>query len=275
MGNHVHIVALVEDPTDVESFMERFKCETGHAVNQLMGRRQVSVWCEGYDSPAILTLADLINKIAYVYANPALAHRTDSINKYKGVSSWKMFSSATLSQEVPRIRRPLLARLPKGVLSPAEQKREAERVRVMAKESLTFTLSPDAWTVAFPGQMTTEQFNQKVITRIKEIEEEMAAVRKMKRITLPSEYQVVTQQMDIPYSPQKFSRRMWCICGHIPTRIAFIRFIKQLRTAGRAARLAWVQGDLRAPFPVGLFPPCQPILASILPAFLRRAISAA
>ena len=50
MGNHVHIVAFLEDPTDVESFMERSKCESGHAVNQLMGRRQVSVWREGYDS---------------------------------------------------------------------------------------------------------------------------------------------------------------------------------------------------------------------------------
>ncbi len=77
MGNHVHIIALVEDPTDVESFMERFKCETVHAVNRLMGRRQVSVWCEGYDSPTILTLEDLIEKMAYVYGNPVRAHRTD------------------------------------------------------------------------------------------------------------------------------------------------------------------------------------------------------
>jgi REP element-mobilizing transposase RayT len=56
MGNHIHIVTLVEDPTTVESFMERFKCETVHAVNRLLGRRQVTVWCEGYDSPAILTI---------------------------------------------------------------------------------------------------------------------------------------------------------------------------------------------------------------------------
>ena len=59
MGNHIHIIVLIEDPTSVESF----KCETGHAVNRLLGRRQVTVWCQGYDSPAILTLDDLVEKM--------------------------------------------------------------------------------------------------------------------------------------------------------------------------------------------------------------------
>ena len=45
-------------------FMERFKCETAHAVNRLLGRRQVTVWCKGYDSPVILTLDDLVEKLA-------------------------------------------------------------------------------------------------------------------------------------------------------------------------------------------------------------------
>jgi len=42
-----------------------------------MGRRQVTVWCEGYHSPAILTESDLIDKIAYVYAKPMRAHLGD------------------------------------------------------------------------------------------------------------------------------------------------------------------------------------------------------
>jgi REP element-mobilizing transposase RayT len=275
MGNHVHIIALVEDPTQVESFMERFKCETAHSVNRLMGRRQVTVWTEGYDSPVILTLDDLIEKIAYVYANPVRAHRTDSIDNYLGVSSWQMFTSGCLSKEVLRIRRPMVEPLPKGILSPAEQKREAARVLALAKETLTFTLSPDAWTVAFPNQLTTEQFNQKLLKRIREIEQEMAAVRESARIILPTEYQLITQPIDIPYSPTTFGRRMWCICRNIPVRVAFITFIKELRAQARNIRLAWTRGDFSLPFPVGLFPPCPPILANMLPSFLKRAISVA
>jgi REP element-mobilizing transposase RayT len=185
MGNHVHIIALVEDPTDVESFMERFKCETAHAVNRLMGRRQVSVWCEGYDSPTILTLEDLIEKMAYVYANPVRAYRTNSIDNYLGVSSWKMFTSGILSKQLLRIRRNLIQALPKGILSPAEQRRETTRVMGSAKEILYFTLTPDAWTTAFPNQMTTEQFNRRVLKRIKEIELEVATVRVKSELSYP------------------------------------------------------------------------------------------
>lgn len=275
MGNHMHMLALVEDPSDVESFMERFKSESSHAVNRLMGRRQVTVWNEGYDSPTILTLDDLIEKMAYVYANPVRAHRTDSIDNYLGVSSWKMFTSGNLSKEVLRIRRPFVNPLPKGVLSPDEQQRKAVQLKAQAKETLTFTLSPDAWTAAFPGQMTIEQFNQKVIARIREIEQEMSALRDRERIILPTEYQIITQPIDTPYAPATFGRRMWCICGNIHVRIAFIAFIKQLVLQARDVRRAWARGDFSLPFPPGLFPPCPPILANLLPSFLRRAIAGA
>jgi REP element-mobilizing transposase RayT len=273
MGNHLHIIALVEDPTEVESFMERFKCEAAHAVNRLLGRRQVTVWNEGYDSPTILTLEDLIEKVAYVYANPVRAHRTDSIDNYLGVSSWQMLTSGDLSKEVLRIRRPFIQPLPKGVLSPSEQKQKAAYVAELATETLTFTLTPDAWTVAFPNQMTVEQFNNKVLKRIREIEQEMAAIREKERIILPTEYQIITQPMDTPYSPTTFGRRMWCICGNIPMRIAFIAFIKQLVLQARDVRLAWSRGDFSRPFPPGLFPPCPARLANLMPSFLKRAIA--
>jgi REP element-mobilizing transposase RayT len=273
MGNHVHIIILVEDPSEAESFMERFKCETSHAVNRLLGRRQVSVWCEGYDSPTILTLDDLVEKLAYVFANPVRAHRTDSISNYKGVSSWQMVTSGVLSKEVPRIRRNFIKPLPKGVLSPEEQKRESARLQQLAKETLRFTLYPDAWTLAFPNQATPDELNQRVLGRIKEVEQDLAAIRARERIALPTEYQVVTQPMDVPYSPKTFGRRMWCICRNVPLRMAFIKFVKELRAHARDVRHAWARGDYTATFPVGLFPPCQPILANLLPCYFRRAIS--
>ena len=273
MGNHVHLIVLVEDPTEVESFMERFKCETGHAVNRLMGRRQVSVWCEGYHSPAILTLDDLIDKMAYVYANPVRAHRTNSIDNYLGVSSWKMFSSEVLSKDVPRIRRNFIKPLQKGVLSPAEQRQEADRVMAAAKETLTFSLTPDAWTAAFSNQMSTEQFKERVIKRIREIEQEMVTIRQRERIALPTTHQSMSQPIDRPYSPTTFGRRMWCICGNIPIRVAFIAFVKHLRAQAKEVRLAWARGDFTTPFPAGLFPPCPPIIANMLAYFLKRAIS--
>jgi REP element-mobilizing transposase RayT len=272
MGNHVHLIALVEDPEVIESFMERFKCETGHAINRLLGRRQVTVWCEGYDSPAILTVDDLVEKLAYVYANPVRANQTASIATYRGVSSWRMFASGELSKEVKRIRRPFVEQLPNGRLSDSQQKRLASLAEQQATEILEFTLSPNAWTTAFPGSLSPAKLVQKVHQRLQEIEAEMAEERRLKRITLPTFQELFSQPIDTPYAPKKFTPRMWCICGDIPLRVAFIQFIKRLRAKGRQVRLKWLSGDLSEPFPLGLFPPCQPMLATLLPAFVRRRI---
>jgi hypothetical protein len=142
-----------------------------------------------------------------------------------------------------------------------------------AKETLTFTLTPDAWTSAFSSQLTTEEFNERILRRIREIEREMDIIRQKDRIPLPTTYQAVTQPIDMPYSPSTFGRRMWCICRNIQVRIAFITFIKQLRARAKDVRLAWARGDFSTPFPAGLFPPCPPIIANMLPSFLKRAIS--
>jgi hypothetical protein len=273
MGNHVHLIALVEDPTTLESFMERFKCETAHAINRLLGRRQVTVWCEGYDSPMILTLDALLEKVAYVYANPVRAHRASSINSYQGVSSWTMRNLGQERVVVQRIRRNFIEAVAQGELSPSQQQREADFLERQAKESLVFTLSPDAWMTAFPGQTTIEQFNDRLLKRITEIEQEMSIERQKVGITLPSVAQVRAQPINVPYSPQKFTRRMWCICGDVPIRVSFIKFIKKLRAEGREVSIAWARGDFSKPFPVGLFPPSHPMLASMAPAFLKKVLS--
>lgn len=275
MGNHIHIIALVEDPTTVESFMERFKCESSHAINRLLDRRQVTVWAEGYDSPTILTVDDLIEKLAYVYANPVRAHITDSISNYQGVSSWQMYTTGQHTKEVKRIRRTLLEPLPNEPLSHAQHRRLAETVEAEATETICFTLSPDAWTHAFPGACTPESLNQKLLTRLQEIEREMAHLRQANRIRLPSPHDTTKASIDTTYTPKSFGRRMWCICRDIPLRIAFINFIKELKTQAREIRQRWRQGEISAPFPPGLFPPSQPILANLFPRLFLSTVSLA
>ena len=57
MGNHLHLLVVVENPDAVAAFMDRIKTELGHAVNLLLGRRQRTVWCvwcDDYDCQPIL-----------------------------------------------------------------------------------------------------------------------------------------------------------------------------------------------------------------------------
>jgi len=114
---------------------------------------------------------------------------------------------------------------------------------------------------------------EKLLKRIKEIEHEMAATRERESISLPSDSEIAAQPIDMPYAPKAFGRRMWCICRDIPLRIAFISFIKSLRSKARKVRLQWLRGDWREPFPTGLFPPNPPMLSTLLPAYFKRSIA--
>ena len=54
MGNHIHILAVVNAPSDVSKFIEYLKRELSHAVNDLLGRVNRTVWVDGSDGPVIM-----------------------------------------------------------------------------------------------------------------------------------------------------------------------------------------------------------------------------
>ena len=85
--------------------MKYFKAETAHRINRVLGRKKRTVWCEGYDSPIVLTPLRALVAIAYLYANPAKDGLNYNIDEYEGVNSWKIFTSGNLSEEnkiIPR-----------------------------------------------------------------------------------------------------------------------------------------------------------------------------
>ena len=76
------------------------------------------------------------------------------------------------------------------------------------------------------------------------------------------------------YAPKKFGKRMWCICSNVPLRVAFINFIKDLRARAKEVKHRWLNGGWMEPFPPGLFPPCLPALANIIPSYIQRGLAA-
>ena len=122
------------------------------------------MWCEGYDSPTILTLDDLLEKLAYLYTNPVKACRTDSIQHYSGVSSWGMFSTGQSTRNAKRIRRTFIDPMPLGRLTPRQHEQFTMTVEEQATESLAFVLDPHAWMKAFPSHMAADDFDAKIMT---------------------------------------------------------------------------------------------------------------
>jgi hypothetical protein len=82
---------VVIDPDDMDAFFRYFKTESAHMINGLLGRNKRALWCEGYDTPIVLTPTRAALARAYLYANCARDNLETSRERYPGFSSWRMF----------------------------------------------------------------------------------------------------------------------------------------------------------------------------------------
>jgi REP element-mobilizing transposase RayT len=270
MGNHIHLIIVIKNPDDLPAFMNLYKTEVAHAINQLLGRRQISVWHEGYDGQTILTLDDVLEKIVYIYTNPQAANLVDTIEEYPGVSSWEMYSTGKFKRKCPRIRRPAVQKLKRTHLSLAEATALRDDLASRCKKYHFFTLTPDAWLDSFGITDPEERrsLNESLIERIRAREAELREARLAAKKCCIGRERLMLQPINKSFTPKTFGRRMWCISRDKEKRISFIKSVKALITEAREVRNRWKVGDYSVPYPLGLFPPSMPKLGNLLPSAL-------
>lgn len=263
MGNHFHMVVVVRDPEAVSRFLCFLKTESSHAVNHLLGRTRRTVWSGGSDSPILLTAEDVIEKIAYLYANPAEAHLVDTIDEYPMLSSWEMYRKRQCNKQCPIICRDKIPSIGPKHLSLRHQRAFATALSEGSKSKATLTIDPYAWVKCFPELkgLTKAQIDELVISRVREKED---IARKNHNGNVLGALALRTQDMDIHHQPKKFARKMICICRDISLRLEFIRWAKDLFSQAKNVYSEWKKGNPFHLFPPGLFPPRPPRSANIL-----------
>lgn len=263
-ATHIHLIAVVRNPEDVPGFIRYFKTESGHMINAVLGRVKRTVWCEGYDSPIVLTPIRAQLAISYLYSNPSKDNLEESIDLFPGLSSWEMFRSGIHAQSWKRLRRPAFKELPRH--SSKIYAAEAERLLSEAASSETFTLDPDAWLRAFKIVDLKEQkrWNDSIVTHIRSIEERAKRRRVVEKKGVLGRHRLISQIMDLTYRPRRCGRRMCCLTEDRSLRISFINSLKILYTEATQVALKWKLGDFSSPFPPGFYPPSMPKLAEPL-----------
>jgi hypothetical protein len=265
-ATHVHLVMVVINPDHVESFFRFFKAESAHMINGLLGRNKKTLWCEGYDSPIVLTPLRALIAIAYLYSNPAKDNLESSIDRYPGFSSWRMFQSGQLTRQWKRVRRPQFTPIPRDANNLRGYTKLAEDILNASREVQTFTLEPNAWIEAFGYHSPEEQqrMNEKLLARIRFLEAraERNRVREKKRVI--GRDRLLSQVFDTNYRPKRSGRRMWCLSEKRRVRVEFIGFFKALMQRARTVRERWKLGDVTVPYPPGLYPPSMPKLANVI-----------
>jgi len=270
-GTHVHLMLLVENPDDVKDFMRHFKTESAHSINSLLGRKQRTVWCDGYDSPPVLTIEAMFEKLVYLYTNPAKDNLEESIDEYPGVSTWKMFCSGDTTRRCVRVRRPAVEALPSQELTYEEFKQRAESLIQESKESCNFTIYPNAWFKVFGiyDRRTKHKFNALLKEAVKAREREFSERRQREGRTVLGKERLKSQGINPSYESKRAGRRMWCISSDKDLRKRFISKIKDLLAEASQVLKRWRSGDFSLSYPLGLYPPSMPKLAEPI-GFLAR-----
>lgn len=266
-GTHVHLFLVVTNPDDLKGFMERFKSESAHAINRVMGRKKRTIWCEGYDSPILLDLEAAINKKIYLYENPAKDGLVDSINGYPGSSSWKHFINHKTTVPTFYIPRDAFRRLPIGVLTEDDYRAEARLLKRSCKKS-KFVITPNAWMRIFgiTDPKEIKEINDRIIKTVLEREQMYREQRKANNKTAIGASKLIATPIGAHYIPQRKGKRTFCISTKNELRRDFIRFAKDLIVRGKEVFIAWKRGE-NVPYPIGLYPPSMPKLANLFNAF--------
>jgi REP element-mobilizing transposase RayT len=265
-ATHIHLVITVYNPEHVPAFMRHFKTESAHMINSLLGRKKRTLWCEGYDSPTVLTFAKAMMVIAYIYSNPAKDSLVPSIDEYPGFSSWRMFTEGQCVKVWKRLRRPQFRALTKDSHNLRGYTKEAARLLADSSELQNFKLEPNAWLEVFGVTDPIEQqrMNARVIERVRTLEGRAARAREREKKSVIGRERLITQRFDLTYRPSRKGKRMWCLAERRAIRMAYIRMFKKLKQEARRVLALWRQGDMTERYPPGLYPPSFPKLANVL-----------
>jgi REP element-mobilizing transposase RayT/disulfide oxidoreductase YuzD len=269
MANHFHMILVVDNPEHVSEFIGYVKAETAHAINKLLGRRKKRIWDDGYDSPMILTLEDVLKYIRYIYLNPARANLVESIKDYPGVSSWQMFVTSTVKSKHKRQHRSSIKAFSIPALSINEQKEYLKILEGRKYPEYEFILEPFAWVECFTElkNENLEKIKNDLISDIHKEELRLSKLRKEQGKEVIGSTILRRQSMAREYQPTKFSRRMICLCSEKELRKAFIATFRDLCDKARKIYQLWKRGEVHLKIPPGLFAPRVPNLVSAISVF--------
>lgn len=272
-GSHAHIILVTKDSEQCTRFYGELQKRITDAIKRLLGLKYLDLW-EG--NPMVAEIADLdaaIDRIAYLYANPAQDDLEDSIQKFPGYSSWHQFKRALpdlhakVEQELPWVRLPSIPRIPNGPLSPQEDQALVKQLWASNSERHVLSRMPNTWMSCFGIEDAEgiESVNKQVEARLREREMEARELRKRTGKKIMGARKLCSQQIMQMHRPKKKDRKIFVISSIKNLRIQLIAEFKQFCIECRESLRRWRSGEFCVVWPPGAFKPPLPPLINLLP----------
>ena len=264
-GTHVHMIVRVWNPEDIPGFMERFKTESAHYINRVLGRSQHTVWCRSYDSPRLLNFDDVVDRIVYTYTNPVKDGLIQSIKNYLGMSSWGSFNSSKSHMRAQLVGRDQMFEIDQS-LSESGFKRNTKLLSKLAGKPRMLPIDCNDWLKAFGVEEREEidLINHNIRELILEKEDEIQKEFTENGWQFMGAKRLCNQGIDLKYTSKRSGRKMWCISSDIKERKIYLSFVKLLAKEAREIYLKWKAGATDLAMPIGMFAPRMPLQANLI-----------
>lgn len=267
MANHLHMHLRVDDPEQLDDYVAYIKRELSHAINNLLGRQRHTVWQAGYDAVIILDAGKMLERIRYLYLNPARAGCVESIDHYPGVSSWKAMVRGKWELKGRRIPREQIPALPRAAMSVQAQREFADALLKVAKPENVVEIDPMGWVGAFGSEerLDKERLRKELLKSIRG-EEELLNARRDKPVIGAHALQL--QSMRQPHTPKKFGKKMWCFGSTKEIRLRYINWRKIGLNIRAELKKSLPLHQFFQQMPAGFFLPGGCLLANLIPSFV-------
>ncbi|MCC6932107.1 MAG: transposase [Deltaproteobacteria bacterium] len=264
MANHLHMIIRVTDPDMVSDFFRYFKTESAAALNRLLGRTKHTVWCEGFDSPLVLTSESVIEKLVYIYLNPVKARLVNSIDEYPGLNSWAALSKGQAVKTVRRIKYSTLTKLKKLELNFTEQMAILKRLYRLNRAKFKIKVTPYSWMENFHDMdcFSPDNIKDEIIRRVRAEEEKIKKENIRNKKSVIGVRRLIRQVINGKYESKRSGKRTRVISSNVTLRINGIKWHKKL---SKDAQEAWLllKFGLKAELPPGFYGPGKVVSSNI------------
>ena len=266
-GSHAHLFLLSRDAEMFTRFLGEVQKQITDIIKRLLGYEHLNIW-EG--RPMIAEILDLdmaIDRISYLYANPAQDNLVDSIENFPGFSSWSDYklvendTNAQSFQTYPWLRLPTIPLLESRVLTKNQDESLVTLLRHVNQKSHLLIRQPNLWMRCFgvTSKQEVESINLKIENVLRIREEEARLKRLLMRKSVIGVAALTSQPIMKFHKPKKYERKIYCLSSINELRISFIQDFKEFCRKCQECYKKWRAGDYTVEWPPGAFrPPMRP-----------------
>ena len=268
MNNHDHLQLIPKHPRDLPRFYGEVLKKTTDSLRKLTGRSSLRIWEDRVGVMMLASLSDAVDRLVYLFCNPARAGLSDSIDTYRGINSWEAFCSceasvdARVAVEAPWHRVADLSEIgPRGLSREEDRRYAGELGRSENALKHTVVYEPLAWLGCFgvTGKEEIEAIRQEVIRRVRGREAEYREGRRRAGARVGSAESLGRQAYLKPHVPKRKERKLLLICKDRTSRLSWIAFYEGVEARCRDCyERAKAGGGYPVEWPPGTFVPWLP-----------------